>query len=190
MNAEYKLSPELMAAARTLEERARILGLPTEGIELREWDILAPELHSLIPPWIPALHSRFKIANITLEFSNFDDDACYPWPLRFHGPQSLGIDMEGGLYREIYYHDVINEGFIIFAAAEGGPDWAASLSAGPEGNIYFFNQSDYSGGLPTEDNGLVYAHKNLASLLAAMAVSNMNYPGGFTPRNRAGVWGK
>lgn len=78
MNAQYTLSPELMAAARTIEERARILGLVAEGIELREWDILAPELHSLIPPWIPALHSRFKIASIALEFGNFDDDASWP----------------------------------------------------------------------------------------------------------------
>jgi hypothetical protein len=50
MNAEYTLSPDLIAAARSLEERSRILGLPNEGIELREWDILAPEMRALIPP--------------------------------------------------------------------------------------------------------------------------------------------
>lgn len=189
MNAAYTLSPELIAAARNLEDRAKILGLPSKRIELHEWDVLTPEIQALIPPWIPALHSRFNIAGIALEFENYDSEAGYPLLFRFFDPQSFGIDMQGGLYRNIYYRDVIEHGFIVFAAAEGGPDWAASLSDGPEGNIYYFNQSDYSGEKPSEDNCLVYAHRNLASLLIAMAISNVNYPGGGAPRSRSGVWG-
>lgn len=190
MNAEYTLSPHLISAARNLEDRINILGLHSEAIELRDWDVFAPEIRALIPAWVPVLHSRFKIAHVALEFENYDDDAGHPLKFRWHGPKGLGLDMKGGLYRDIYYHDLINHGFIAFAADEGGPDWVASLSEGPEGNIFYFKQSEYSGEKPSEDNCLTYAHKNLASLLTAMAVSNMNYPGGHAPRSRSGVWGK
>jgi hypothetical protein len=180
----------LVAAARNLQERYELLGLPARGIEPRDWDVLAPEIRALIPAWIPALHSRFKITGAALEFENYDQEAGYSLVFRFFGPESLGINKQEGLYRDIYYRDLIEHGFIAFAASEGGPDWVATLSEGPDGNIYYFDQSAYSGEKPSEDNCLVYAHKNLASLLTAMAVSNMNYPGGHAPRNRSGMWGR
>jgi hypothetical protein len=85
-----------------------------------------------------------------------------------------------GLYRRL-----IEFGFFPFAFESDGSVWLATTAHGPAGEIYLLELSSWDGGLPTQKNGLIYAHKSLAHLLSAMAVNNESFE-----KTEDGMWGK
>ncbi|HEY5041833.1 MAG TPA: hypothetical protein VIK53_07505 [Verrucomicrobiae bacterium] len=174
------MSDELAKAARNLEERFQILNLPVSKIPRADWDALPEEIRSLIPSWIPALLSDYSLAGAWLEFEN-NREQPYPTTFAFLWPENFAGDLKAGSE----YRDLIQYGLLPFAYEEGsGSVWVATIANGASGKIYLLEHTAWDGDMPTDKNGLVFAHENLARLLTAMAVSNANFS------HNDGVWGR
>jgi hypothetical protein len=178
MSAQSNLPQELIRAARSLEERFQILGLPAYKIPPAQWDALPGEIRAVIPAWVPALLSNYSLVDAGLQFEPLEGTSANGtfW---FFRPDSYAVDLvPRGEYREL-----IDFGFFPFGYEEAsGSVWVATIADGPAGNIYLVEHTAHGPGKPTPDNGLHYAHRNLACFLSAMAVSNAN-PG-------KGFWGR
>ena len=168
--AEYHLPDDLAKAARSLEDRLQILGLDACKLPQAEWDALPQRTHAVIPAWVPALLSNYAIAGVWLEFKSFEKGSCARM-FGFEGPASFAQVLVPG--SEAWA--MVEFGFFPFGCEEGsGSLWLATAADGPSGNIYLLDLSSWNGEKPTPDNGLYYAHRNLACFLSAMAVSNAN----------------
>jgi hypothetical protein len=168
--AEYHLPEELAKAARSLEDRLQIPGLDACKLPQAEWDALPARTRAVIPAWVPALLSNFAIAGVWLEFESFRKDSLGRM-FAFNGPANFAQELAPG--SEAWA--MVEFGFFPFGFEEGsGSLWLATAADGPAGNIYLLELTSWAGEMPTPDNGLFYAHRNLACFLSAMAVSNAN----------------
>lgn len=168
---DQSIIPEDLAkAARNLEEQLQSLKLETCNFPQQEWAALPGDIRNLIPTWIPALLSTYKISGAWLEFM---DCRYEPFPILFAflGPEGLELFLKPGSE----YRKLIEYGFFPFAWAEGsGSAWVATIAGGPEGSVFYLEHTSWDGSEPTEKNGLIFPHKNLASLLSAVTVSDAN----------------
>jgi hypothetical protein len=172
---EHNLPEELSRAARSLEDRFQILGLPACKFPQAEWDALPQRTRAVIPAWVPALLSNYTIAGVWLEFESFERDSVARM-FAFQGPASLAQELAPG--SEAWA--MVEFGFFPLGFEEGsGSLWLATAADGPSGNIYLLDLTNWAGGKPTPGNGLFYAHRSLACFLSAMAVSNANDGKGF-----------
>jgi hypothetical protein len=180
MANEIILPDELVKAARNLEERVQILRLPVYKISQADWNALPEEIRGLIPSWIPAMLTNYSLVGTWLEFEN-NGEQPYPTTFSFFAPRNYASDLKQGSE----FLDLVKFGFIAFANEEGsGSVWVTRIADGASGKIYLLEHTAWDGSVPTDKNGLVFAHENLARLLTAMAVSNANFS-----RND-GVWGR
>jgi hypothetical protein len=182
MPNENILSDELVQAAAALEKRLQILCAPSFKIPSAGWETLPADIRSLIPPWIPALLSNYNLVGAGLQFEHHDRHSTWPILFSFFDPQSFAMILKQGGY----YRSLIEFGFFPFANESDGSAWLATMANGPSGKIYLLEHSGWDGGLPTKENGLIYAHKSLAHLLSAMAVNNESFDG----KREDCMWGK
>jgi hypothetical protein len=172
---DNNLPEELVKAARSLEDRLQILGLDACKFPQAEWDALPQRTRAVIPAWVPALLSNYAIAGVWLEYESFRTDSLARM-FAFNGPSGFAQELAPG--SEAWA--MVEFGFFPFGYEEGsGSLWLATAADGPAGNIYLLELTSWAGEKPTPDNGLYYAHRNLACFLSAMAVSNANEGKGF-----------
>lgn len=171
MANEIILPDELVQAAAALEKRLQILQVPSFKIPSAKWEVLPDDIRNLIPAWIPALLSNYSLVGAGLQFEHHNRHAGNPILLSFFDPQSFGMVLiKNGCDRPL-----IEYGFFPFANESDGNVWLTTIADGPSGKIYMLESSGWDGSLPTKENGLIYAHKNLAHLLSAMAVNNESF---------------
>jgi hypothetical protein len=176
---EGDLPRDLIRAARSLEERFQILRLPAEKSPQAQWDALPGEIRAMIPAWLPALLSNYALAGVWLEFGSFRGDSLARMFAFFGDPDFYAKELLPGWEAR----DLVEFGFLPFGWEEGsGSWWVASVADGAAGKIYFLERTGWGPGKPAPDNGLHYAHRNLACFLSALAISNANFNGN-------GFWG-
>ena len=171
MNHCENLPPDLRRAAETLEARLSVLNAPAYKIPLSEWGALDSTIRNLVPSWLVSLLSNYSIAGVVLEFENHVEKQT--WPVGFG--MFLPVTFRQNFQSESLYLDLLRFGFIPFASESDGNVWVATVNDGPSGNIYLLEFSAWSGAMPHKDNGLIYAHRNLACVLSCMAVSNETF---------------
>jgi hypothetical protein len=162
----------LVRAARSLEERFELLHVPSRKIPEAEWTRLPEAIKRLIPPWIQILLKNHSLAGGVLEYR--DRTRTYVRQFAFFEPPSFESGFEEGslLLRLIRF------GLVPFANEADGNVWVVGLDEGPTSAIYLLELSGWNGAEPDKANGLVFATRTLAHLLAAMAVSEASYYNG------------
>jgi hypothetical protein len=163
------LPENLVTAARNLEERFRLLGVPVWKASNDDWSGLSQEVRNLIPGWIPTLLKEFSLLGGQLEYKRPDQSRLLAL-FSFHEPRSYQVRKSDGSY-ELYYAKLATHGFIAIASAEGD-EWLVRINEGPSSKVYLLDRSSWDFDEPTEQSGLQYAHNNLASLLMTMGVTN------------------
>src|SRR6266446_3207650 len=103
------LNPELAKAAANLQERVRLLRVPSRKIPEAEWEVLPPEMKAAIPRWIPILLSQYALANAVLEYP--DKVQAYRRFFRFAEPEDYKILLE----KDALWWELLRAGFSPFA---------------------------------------------------------------------------
>src|SRR5580698_7045127 len=95
MNAVGNLPQDLIKAARSLEERFQILGVPTRRLPQAQWDMLSEDIRAVIPAWVPALLSNYAIAGAWLEFAPLEETSSTGM-FQFFWPENYANDLKSG----------------------------------------------------------------------------------------------
>jgi len=162
-----ELPPELEVAALNLEQRLRILDIPTREIPLAEWDQIPEKLQPLIPAWIPSLLAKYRLLGSVLECTNNLDDATWPRFFHFIGPAEFKtiLSVNDGIWNE----EIFKEGLIPISFEQNGDLWVTSSHDGPSSPIYLFDLSGMQ---------KIFACSRIELLMASMAVSPESYSDG------------
>lgn len=174
---DNSLSPDLVQAARTVDERFSLLKVPSRKILESEWGDLPSKIRSFVPAWIPVLLSTFRLVGGVLEYRDFKRPSTRQFS--FFAPTDYASALEAGSL----FGDLPRSGFIPIAYEYNGSVWVKRINEDFSGAIYLLSLPDWNGGQPTLTNGLVFASTRLSLLLASMGVSEVSYyerPGGIT----------
>jgi hypothetical protein len=169
MTDRRPLPDDLVLVARGLEERFRLLQVPSRKTSSAEWEVVPVELRRLIPDWIPDLLEAYALVGGVLEKG--DRQQPYARVFGFFGPRDFVTQLEEGST----YWGLVEHGYLPFGYEADGCVWVTRTQNGPSGEVYLLEHSDWDGGEPRKGNGLVLAASRLAFLLASMAVSPMSY---------------
>jgi len=166
------LNRELARQAANLEERLRLLRVPTRKIPRAQWATLPPEMKTAIPTWITLLLSRYSLANAVLEYP--DRIETYSRYFRFAEPEDYKLLLE----KEALWWELWEAGFVPFAWESDGDVWVLDGRGSQSGKVYLWDHSGCSPNRPPSlDNGLRLASSRLEFLFASMAVSTSGYQG-------------
>ena len=169
MTANNSLPKDLLMSAQALEVRFNILRVPSHTIAESEWYSLPESIRQLIPVWIPALLSKFKLAGGVLEHRDRTHSSNRQFC--FFNP----TDFASELSDDSLLQRLPQFGYVPFAYEHNGSVWVMEITGQVSGVIYLLNLPDWNGAKPTPQNGLVFASSRLSLLLASMSVSEVSY---------------
>jgi ankyrin repeat protein len=157
---EITLPPELVEAAGSLEQRLRLLNVPTRKVPLAEWTAIPTHIHDLIPNWIPTLLANFSLLGAVLEHQSSSGDETWPRSFSFWGPAEYAS--LSGKSRYCFADEFISDGLVIISDESNGNVWLTSISGGPSSPIYLFDLSGHEKSIVCN---------RIALLLSSLAVS-------------------
>ena len=157
------LSPELIAAAQSLETRFDILNIQTKRVPQRDWSVVPSEVMSLLPLWLPELLDRFRLAEGTLVCRGHCRTSGLPAAFKFYRPQDYLAAEQRFFDDPIVKEEVIDVGLVPLCNAEDGDYWVTTIRGGCDSPVYYHSLTDL-------DN--FHASENIAQFLAGAAVSD------------------
>jgi hypothetical protein len=158
------LSPELIAAAQSLETRFDILNIQTKRVPQSDWSVVPSEVMSLLPLWLPELLDRFRLAEGTLVCRNHRRARGLDTAFKFYRPRDYLAASQSILGEEpLLKEEVIDVGLVPLCNAEDGDYWVTTIRGDCDSPVYYHSLTDL-------DN--FHASRNIAHLLAGAAVSD------------------
>ena len=134
------LSPELVHAAKLLEQKLHAAGTKTRKVSFAEWSQVPLDLHDLIPRWLPTLLADFSLHGGVFELPNHDKDRTWPLWFMFLGPGEYKSDA-CGKSRYCFVDEFIADGFNLISSESDGNMWVAGIADLKAVPVYFFDQS-------------------------------------------------
>jgi hypothetical protein len=171
------LSEELDRAARNLEERFRHLQVASIKIERSQWLAMPIEVQQVIPPWLPVLLEKYRLARGRLECR--EPGVSYRREFQFYEPEQFALYLEPGTTLST----MLPYGYVPFADETDGNAWIMKWKDGQASTIFLLDHSAWGGGEPTEEFGRIFASSNLALMLSSMGVCSA-YEGTDSPQSR------
>ena len=162
--SDAEAEAELEVAATSLQNRARVLGVPTRLIPIEEWQQLSPEFSAQVPSWIKHMLARHALYGIGLEHQILADK--HTQVFSFQSPD----DLESFFDEESLRFDLLKAGYVPIGYESNGNLWIVEQSAGPKGRVYLFELGDWGGGLLNHKSGLVLSVDRLARLMTGMGI--------------------
>jgi hypothetical protein len=157
----------LEISSQSLEKRLTILDVPSRRIEMSEWDVLSYQIRQAVPHWIPPFLAKYALAGAVLECRGKTES--FVRLFSFFEPKDYALLFaEGSLYLPLTAY-----GLLPFADESDGNLWVGSVDV--SGPINLLELSDWDRSQPSERNGLCFASRNLACLLASMGISEASY---------------
>jgi len=164
MNIEATLTRELMESAKLLEERFRILRVPTRKVPIEEWNSLPSNIQKLVPKWIPILLANYALTGGILECGSFDVDEHWVRYFWFYGPTEYKKELSSG--DPILEKEVIAAGLVPISFENNSEMWVTSISEGPTSPVYLWDPSG---------RDKIFASSRVSLLMASMAVSEKSF---------------
>lgn len=159
-----ELPTELIEAAQSLEQRLRVLEVPTRKVPLAEWNLVPQNIHDLIPNWIPTLLAHYSLLGAVLECEN-NYSAEWQRYFYFWGPKQFAHKLSGKS-RYCFTDELLAEGLVMIAHESNSDMWLTSITGGPSSPIYLFDVSGHE---------KVFASWRMAYLMSSMAVSEQSF---------------
>ncbi len=158
------LSSNLIIACETLEARLRMLKVEGRRTALTEWEPITPAARAVIPEWLVEMHCRYTTMDVILQYPRPDNE--YDVVFCFFSPS----DLAPNLINHYACDQLVKLGFLPIADAECGDLWLLRLKDGPDGAVFWFEQSAWNGSDETLPYVIVKACNHLSELLSGMAV--------------------
>jgi hypothetical protein len=162
---EIQLPEELAAAARSLEERFKLLRVPSRKIPLAEWKALSSDALKFIPDWIPTLLANYSLVEAVLACGNYQDPWSWSRLFSFFDPAEFQRVLTSGDY--CLKVDILDAGLVPISHEQNGDLWTTSVSGGPSSPIYLYGLSEAKN---------ILASSRLSLFMATMGVSALSYP--------------
>jgi hypothetical protein len=165
LSGETGLPLELERSARSLEERLKILQVPTRKVPLSEWDSVPETVRALVPNWIPALLANYGLLGVVL--------GCFEYQglsqLRLWEPAEYERQHESA--DEGLKELILGKGLVPFGSGDNGKYWVTSLDGGPLSSISVFSSA------PEDHNmdNVEFASSRMELLMASMGISKRSF---------------
>ena len=156
------LPPELIKAAKNLEQRFSQSKVSTRKVPLSEWNLVPQEAQDLIPNWIPALLANFSLLGGVLEYRNVLNDGEWPLYFSFLSPASYAENVFGKS-RYCFMNEFVEDELTLLSAESNGNMWLTSISGGPASPVYLFDLSGHEKILVSERIDLLLEGMNVGS---------------------------
>jgi hypothetical protein len=164
MISAITLPSELTQAAESLEQRLRILQVPTRKIPLTEWEWVPEKVQGMIPTWVPTLLAAHSLHGAVLTCKNRNDDMPSERWFSFAGPDQFKEFLLSKDY--VWDTEILAQGYCPISYEQNGDLWVTSIKDGPSSPIYLFGLSEME---------RFFASSRMALMLSSMAISELSY---------------
>ncbi|MEY4386839.1 MAG: hypothetical protein RLY20_2122 [Verrucomicrobiota bacterium] len=172
MISSITLPSELIQAAESLEQRMRILSVPTRKVPLSEWALVPEKVQDQIPVWVPALLASHSLHGAVLACQNRNDDMPSERWFSFAGPDQFKEFLLSKDY--VWDTEILAQGYCPISYEQNGDLWVTSIKDGPDSPIYLFGLSEME---------RFFASSRIACMMSCMAISELGFNDPEKPRS-------
>jgi hypothetical protein len=167
MSADYKLPPELVQAAQSLEQQIRDSGVISRTIPLSEWDSLAPKIKNFVPRWLASLLANHKLAEVAFkrphESQNWERYFYFWLPFAYAKRVTPDDPIASKTNGWWLTKEMIDRGYIPLSDESDGDLWVTPISGDATSPIYLYSLTA---------DCFILAGETIAAFLASCAISD------------------
>jgi hypothetical protein len=155
--------PDVRSAAAALERRPSHEGVPYERYTDELWSIIDARLPGFGPSWLRQLSKDFRLGGACFQLK-VDENS---WTGRCIIPRpSSALFAVYHTYTAWAVEGLFKHRFVCFADGQDGYGWVFRDEGNTDPDVFFFEQSAWDGGEPSEGNGLLRVNMTFSELLS------------------------